>query len=57
MRPINLRSERFNQDLAPLNLLVEVGTSGNTLEEALRGGRYLSQALAEVLDEYSGKSS
>lgn len=57
MRPINLRSERFNQDLAPLSLLVEVGTSGNTLEEALRGGQYFSQALADVLDQYSGKSS
>lgn len=57
MRPINLRSERFNQDLGPLNLLIEVGASGNTLEEALRGARCLSEVLADVLDRYSGKSS
>lgn len=57
MRPINLRSERFNQDLGPLNLLVEVGASGNTLEEALQSGRYLAEILADVMDQYSGKSS
>lgn len=57
MRPINLRSERFNQDLGPLNLLVEVGASGNTLEEAIRGGQRFSEVLADVMDQYSGKSS
>lgn len=57
MRPVNLRSERFNQDLGAMNLLVEVGASGNTLEEALRSGQCFSEALADVLDQYSGKSS
>ena len=57
MRPINLRTERFNQDLAPMDLLVEVGASGNTLEEAVRSGEALASVLADVLDQYSGKSS
>ena len=53
-RPLNLRSERFNQDLGPLGLLIEVGSSGNTLEEALRAADRLSQGLADLLDRYSG---
>ncbi len=57
MRPINLRSERFNQDEGAMSLLVEVGTSGNTLEEALRGARCFAGVLSDVLDQYSGKSS
>ena len=57
MRPINLRTERFNQDLAPMDLLVEVGASGNTLEEAERSGACFAKVLADVLDQYSGKSS
>ena len=46
-RPINFRTERFNQDLLPGALLVEVGAAGNTLEEAL----VAVQALAEVIGE------
>lgn len=57
MRPLNLRRERFNQDLAPLDLLVEVGASGNDLEEALRSAELLGRALGDTLDQYSGKSS
>ncbi len=48
-RPINLRSSRFNQQLTPGSLLVEVGTSGNTLAEAIRGGRLFAQAAGEYL--------
>ena len=35
MRPINLRPERFNQNATSGSLIVEVGTSSNTLREAL----------------------
>ena len=49
MRPLNLRTERFNQDLAPLSLLVEVGASGNSLEEALTSGAIFARALGQVL--------
>ena len=30
MRPISFRSQRFNQDLSPGALLIEVGAAGNT---------------------------
>ena len=36
MRPIALVNERYNQHLAPGSILIEVGSSGNTLQEALR---------------------
>lgn len=45
-RYISLRSERFNQDLSPGAVLVEVGTAGNTLEEALAAAEILAQAIA-----------
>lgn len=47
-RPIDLRSQRFNQHLTPGSLLVEVGTSGNTLQEALAGARLFAQAAGQV---------
>ncbi|MCC8181847.1 MAG: stage II sporulation protein P [Clostridiales bacterium] len=47
-RAINLRSQRFNQHMTAGSLLVEVGTSGNTLQEALAGARLFAQAAGEV---------
>ncbi|MCL2082346.1 MAG: stage II sporulation protein P [Oscillospiraceae bacterium] len=35
MRPINIRNERFNQHARPGALILEVGTSGNSLDEAI----------------------
>lgn len=48
MRPVNLRSERFNQDLLPGMLLVEVGAAGNTLEEALAAAVELAHAIGAL---------
>lgn len=50
-RPITLRSTRFNQDTSPGALLVEVGGHGNTLEEALAGGRMFARTVGELLQE------
>ena len=47
-RPIDLRSPRFNGHATPGSMLVEVGTSGNTLQEALAGARYFAQAAGEL---------
>ena len=44
-RPILLRRERFNQDLHPGFLLVEVGGAGNTLPEALLAADALAEAI------------
>lgn len=49
-RPINFRSQRFNQQLAPGALIIEVGTNGNTLEEALLGATYFANALSSYLN-------
>lgn len=48
MRPVNLRSQRFNQDLLPGALLVEVGAAGNTREEALRAARILGEGICAL---------
>ena len=50
-RPIALRSSRFNQQLTTGSLLVEVGSHGNTLQEALRGARLFAQTAGAVLLE------
>ena len=48
-RSINLRKQRFNQQLAPGAVIVEVGTNGNTLDEAIDGAHYFAECLAEFL--------
>lgn len=50
-RPITLRSSSFNQQLSCGFLLVEVGSHGNTLQEALRAGRLFARAAGEILLE------
>jgi len=47
-RPLCFRAERFNQDLLPGALLVEVGTAGNTLEEALVAADSLAWAISQL---------
>lgn len=44
-RDLSLRSQRYNQHLTRCSLLVEVGTAGNTLAQALRSADLLAQAL------------
>ena len=44
-RPISFRSQRFNQDLSPGGMLIEVGSAGNTQQEALRAARILGQTI------------
>lgn len=49
MRPINLRTERFNMHMTTGSLLIEVGSNGNTLDEAKEGGKDIARAIAAVL--------
>lgn len=44
-RPLQLRGQRFNQDLHPAALLIEVGAAGNTHAEALAAARELAKAI------------
>lgn len=48
-RPITLRSASFNQQLSCGFLLIEVGSHGNTLQEALCAGRLFARAAGETL--------
>jgi len=50
MRPINLRPERFNQHATSGSLIVEFGTSSNTLQEALYSARLFASSLCNLLD-------
>lgn len=46
-RPITIRTNRFNQQLTTGSLLVEVGSHGNTLQEALAAARLFARAAGE----------
>ena len=48
-----LRAQRFNQDLSPGCLLVEVGAAGNTHEEALRAAGKLAEGILALAAENS----
>ena len=48
-RPINIRRERFNSHVGNFQLLIEIGTNANTLEEAFLAADCLSEALALLL--------
>jgi len=49
MRPINIRKERFNMHTTKGSLLFEVGTHGNTYEEACLAAKYLSEGIVKTL--------
>ena len=44
-RPVNLRRDRFNTHFTPHTLLVEVGSSANTLSQAVYGGELTAKAM------------
>lgn len=51
MRPVELVQQRYNQHLTTGSLIVEVGSSGNTLQEALAAVRLFASAAAPALTE------
>ena len=48
-RPTVLRSSRFNQQLSTGSVLVEVGTHGNTIQEAITAARLYAQTMVELM--------
>jgi stage II sporulation protein P len=48
-RPVALKQERYNQHLTTGSLILEVGSSGNTLPEALEAVRLFAECAAPVL--------
>ena len=53
-RPLQLRAARFNQDLCPGSLLVEVGAAGNTHPEARRAAEQLAKAIVALAEGTAG---
>ena len=49
-RNLSLRTSRFNQDLSPGALLIEVGSAGNTRQEALAAAGYLAEAIIALAE-------
>lgn len=50
-----LRAQRFNHDLSPGAMIVEVGTAGNSLSEAMGAIPILAQALAQLIHGAMGQ--
>ena len=50
-RPLVLRPSRFNQHLSTGSILVEVGTHGNTLQEAITAARLYARTVVEVMTQ------
>ena len=48
-RPVCLRESLYNQNLAPVSLLLEIGTSGNSLSQAKSAAALVAEALAELI--------
>ena len=48
-RPISLRNASYNQELAPTSLLLEIGSAGNTLEEAIRTAKLVGAVLSALI--------
>ena len=48
-RPVSLRNASFHQELAKHAILLEIGTGGNSVEEAKRAAVLVGEALAELI--------
>lgn len=51
MKPIYFCNRKYNMDLTPYSLLIEVGTDVNTLSEAAYSGRMLGDVLAGYIKQ------
>ena len=49
-RPLSFRTGRYNQDLFPNMLLVEVGAAGNTRQEALASMEFLAKSILQIAE-------
>lgn len=48
-KPIILRNSRYNQHVSDAACIIEVGATGNTLEECNTSMKYLAKVLKEAL--------
>jgi stage II sporulation protein P len=52
MRPLFFCQRKYNMDVTPFSLLLEMGADANTLEEAVYSGRLIGESLARLLENY-----
>ena len=50
-RPTTLKPNTYNQEISDLSLLIEVGSSGNSLEEGMRSAKLLGEALSDLIKD------
>ncbi len=55
MRPILFSARKYNMDVTPCSVLLEMGSDSNTLEEAEYSGRLIGTALGKLVTEYAKK--
>jgi len=53
MRPLFFAQRKYNMDVTPYSLLLEMGADANTLEEAVYSGRLIGEVLAGMLETYA----
>ena len=51
-RPIIVRNSRYNEHLGKAACIIEVGATGNTLEQSMGSMKYLSKVIDETLKSY-----
>lgn len=51
-RPMLLCSRKYNMDLIPCALTIEIGTDANTLVESIYSARIFADSLSKLLEEY-----
>ena len=54
-RPLYFCPRKYNMDTSHCSLLIEIGTDGNTLDEAVFSGRCLGKALSELMKNYTNE--
>jgi stage II sporulation protein P len=52
MRPLCVSGQRYNEQLAPGYLLFEVGSSGNSIEEAVAAERLFADPIEQTLKKF-----
>lgn len=53
MRPILFSARKYNMDVTPCSVLLEMGSDSNTLEEAEYSGHLIGKALGELILQYT----
>lgn len=49
VRPINISAARYNQHISPYALIIEIGSNGNQINEALRSCQFVAKALDDTI--------